>query len=141
MIKIHIISVGKTKEQWLEEAIAEYIKRLKSQVSFKFSWCKNDGALEAKVSEERLAIGLDPAGKLLNSPDFAAYIDQQIVTGGSELAFVIGGAEGLPTKLRQQLPLLSLSPLTFTHQITRLILIEQIYRSLEILKGSPYHKE
>jgi 23S rRNA (pseudouridine1915-N3)-methyltransferase len=140
MIKIQIFSVGKTKEDWLEQAIAEYRKRLQSLVAFEFIWCKDDKALESQVEKAGAAIGLDPAGQEFSSEAFATFVDRQIVAGGSQLAFVIGGAEGLPQGLKQKLQLVSLSRLTFTHQITRLILIEQIYRSLEILKGSKYHK-
>ena len=85
-------------------------------------------------------ICLDPAGLLLTSEQFADFFDRSWQKGGSRLAIVIGGAEGLPPELRSKYPLVSLSPLTFTHQITRLILVEQLYRSIEIKKNSRYHK-
>lgn len=142
MIKIRIISVGKTKETWLEQALGEYLQRLKAQINFDFCWCKDDDALSALVERagSEKIVGLDPNGQMMPSERFADFFDRQVVEGGSKVTFVIGGAEGLPTMLKQKLTLISLSPMTFTHQITRLILIEQIYRATEILKGSKYHK-
>lgn len=140
MIKVKILSVGKTKEMWLEDALAEYLKRLQGRIAFDFSWCKDDSALQVMVGRCGRAVGLDPNGQLMSSELFASFFDRQATEGGSTIAFVIGGAEGLPPDLKQKLPLISLSPLTFTHQLTRLILVEQIYRATEILKGSKYHK-
>jgi 23S rRNA (pseudouridine1915-N3)-methyltransferase len=142
MIKIRIVSVGKTKEAWLEQALTDYLQRLKAQINFEFCWCKDDVSLTALVeraSAEKI-VGLDPNGLLMTSEKFADFFDRQVVEGGSKVTFVIGGAEGLPISLKSKLTLISLSPLTFTHQITRLILIEQIYRATEILRGSKYHK-
>jgi 23S rRNA (pseudouridine1915-N3)-methyltransferase len=70
----------------------------------------------------------------------ASFLSAQWEEAGSRLQLVIGGAEGIPIQLKQNSPLISLSPLTFTHQITRLILIEQLYRAVEIQKNSKYHK-
>lgn len=140
MIKIKILSVGKTKESWLEAAIFEYLKRLQNVVHFEFALTKDTPHLAALAEKEPLLLGLDPEGKLLSSEQFTDLFLQNVLQGGSRLTFLIGGPEGLPTYLKQKIPLLSLSRLTFTHQITRLILVEQIYRAMEIQKGSKYHK-
>lgn len=140
MLKVKILSVGKTKEAWLEEAIQEYLKRLKSSVAFEFAWAKDDAQLIEIAQKEPAAIALDPKGRLLTSEEFSTFLDQKFIEGGARLTLIIGGAEGLPPLLKSKLSLISLSPMTFTHQITRLILIEQIYRALEIQKGSRYHK-
>jgi 23S rRNA (pseudouridine1915-N3)-methyltransferase len=139
MIKIKIISVGKTKEAWLEAAFSEYIKRLKGQVAIECIWTKTDQQLIEKALEEPSRLTLDPAGKLLTSEQFAKQLQIKLEGCGARLAFVIGGPEGLPNALRSG-ELVSLSPLTMTHQIVRLVLIEQIYRAFEIFKGSQYHK-
>lgn len=139
MLHICILSVGKTKEAWLEDAIQEYVKRLKPLAAFEFIWAKNDDQLLSLAQKEPLLICLDPTGKLMDSLDFAHFVQKKFIEGNSRVAFVIGGAEGLPNQLRKH-PLLSLSPMTLTHQLTRLILIEQIYRAFEIGKGSKYHK-
>ena len=140
MYKIRIISVGKTKEAWLDFAIEDYVKRLKGRATIEFVWAKNDEQLTATVTKEPLAICLDPRGALLSSEKFSELLLAKLQDGGSRLALVIGGPEGLPEVLRSTLPLISLSLLTMTHQIVRLVLIEQIYRAFEIVKGSKYHK-
>jgi 23S rRNA (pseudouridine1915-N3)-methyltransferase len=140
MYKIKILTIGKTKEAWLDEAMSEYLKRLKPMAEIELLLAKNNDQLMAWVEKEPSVICLDSTGSLLESPGFSKFFLQEIAKGGSRLAFVIGGAEGLPEKMKSQYPLLSLSPLTFTHQMARLILVEQIYRALEIEKGSQYHK-
>jgi 23S rRNA (pseudouridine1915-N3)-methyltransferase len=140
MIRIKVLSVGKTKELWLEQAITEYLERLRSMVTFSFVWAKDDRQLIALADKESLLLGLDPAGTLMSSEKFTSFFAEQIIEGGARASFVIGGPLGLPMVLREKIPLISLSPMTFTHQMTRLILTEQIYRAVEILKGSPYHK-
>lgn len=140
MYKLRIYSVGKTKEEWLEAAIAEYLKRLQATVAIEFILAKNDEQLIASVEKEEAVICLDPLGKMMDSEKFSSFLMKQLEAGGSRLAFVIGGPEGLPAVLRKKHPLISFSPMTFTHQIIRLILVEQIYRAFEIDKGSRYHK-
>lgn len=140
MIKIKLLSVGKTKEKWLNDAVNEYIKRLQASIQFEFLWAKDDNQLIEWVEKETHWICLDPAGRLLTSEEFATFMNLEWEKGGSRLTLVIGGAEGLPERVKEKAMLISLSPLTFTHQITRLVLIEQIYRSTEILKNSHYHK-
>lgn len=140
MLKIRIISVGKTKEAWLETGLDEYVKRLKPTAAIEFTWVKNDEQLLQIIEKEPLTICLDPSGKLMTSEQFSTFLQTKIEEGGSRVAFVIGGAEGLPSQLKKHSTLFSLSPLTMTHQLTRLVLMEQIYRALEIAKGSPYHK-
>lgn len=139
-MKIKIISVGKTKESWLEEAFEEYIKRLKPIMEIECLWAKNDAQLAAWAQREKGVICLDPRGAQQTSEQFSTFLHQQIERNGSRLAIVIGGAEGLTEEVKRLGPLVSLSLLTFTHQITRLILVEQIYRAFEIAKGSNYHK-
>ncbi|MBS4168886.1 23S rRNA (pseudouridine(1915)-N(3))-methyltransferase RlmH [Parachlamydia sp. AcF125] len=140
MLKIKILSVGKTKETWLNTAIEEYQKRLQGQVEMEWVWAKDDPQLMALVSREPLVVCLDPQGKMLSSEQFSSFLMRKLEEGGSRLTFVIGGAEGLPLFLKQNKEAISLSLLTFTHQIARVVLIEQIYRALEIAKGSRYHK-
>lgn len=140
MLKLKILSIGKTKEPWLEGALAEYTKRLKPFLSIEWVWAKEEAQLVTFIQKEPYVFCLDPEGTLLNSKQFASFIEEAWKKGGSRLALVIGGAEGLPKELKMNHRLISLSPLTFTHQITRLVLIEQIYRAMEIIKGSPYHK-
>lgn len=140
MLKLKIFSVGKTKEKWLDEAFNEYVKRLKPSVSIECAWAKENAQLVEWAQKEDSYLCLDPAGRLFTSEEWAHFLTQQWEKGGARLTLIIGGAEGLPPELKQKGILISLSPLTFTHQITRLVLIEQIYRTIEIQKGSHYHK-
>lgn len=140
MSKVKLLFIGKNKEQWLEEALSEYIKRLRPTLEIECVWVQNEAQLASLAAKERHVICLDPAGRLMDTPQFAAFFQKQFEESGARLTFVIGGAEGLDPDMRRNYPLVSLSPLTFTHQIARLVLIEQIYRATEILKGSKYHK-
>jgi 23S rRNA (pseudouridine1915-N3)-methyltransferase len=137
MIKIKVITVGKNKDAWLQEALTEYEKRLTPFCSIEWILAKNDVQLEEFSKREGKYIALDPLGKSMTSEKFAAWVSQ----AGSRFNFVIGGPEGLTPALKANASFLwSLSPLTFTHQLTRLILLEQLYRSYEINRGSKYHK-
>ena len=142
-MKIKIFSVNKTKEEWLEQAIKEYLKRLATKVSFEFIFCKTDDQLINLCEKEKQLLSplaaLDPMGKMLTSEDFSTFLIETI-NENKTFGFIIGGPLGLPKKIRESTPLISLSKMTFTHQIVRLILVEQIYRAFEIEKGSPYHK-
>jgi 23S rRNA (pseudouridine1915-N3)-methyltransferase len=140
MQKIRLFSVGKVKEPWLEQALDEYIKRLKSTFQIEFIWAKNDAQLAELALKEHRRICLDSSGELMSSERFASFLMKNLEIGGSRLALIIGGPEGLTPELKSSSFLLSLSPMTFTHQMVRLILLEQIYRASEIAKGTGYHK-
>lgn len=139
MLKVKVLSIGKTKEKWLEEALQEYLKRLSPVLTIEFLLYKTNTQLEAQAAKENCIICLDPNGKMVSSEEFAAILISNLEKGGSKIAFVIGGPEGLPISLKEK-PLISFSKMTFTHQICRLILVEQIYRAIELQKGSKYHK-
>lgn len=139
-MKIKILSVGKTKESWLDSAFNEYTKRLKPTTDIECLWAKNDSQLLEWAQKEKGIINLDPKGSLLSSEDFSLFLTQHLEKHGARTTFIIGGPDGLPPHIKSLGPLISFSPLTFTHQIIRLILIEQIYRSFEIQRGSNYHK-
>ena len=139
MIRIKILSPGKIRESWLNEAIQEYIKRLTQVADFDFVCPKDEKTFTKLLSEEKNCIYLDPAGKTFTSEAFSTYFLKSVEKGGSSITFAIGGAEGFP-KGTIASPSLSLSPMTFTHHMTRLILVEQIFRAFEIEKGTNYHK-
>ncbi|MCB1136900.1 MAG: 23S rRNA (pseudouridine(1915)-N(3))-methyltransferase RlmH [Chlamydiia bacterium] len=140
MLSVTILSVGKNKEPWLESALADYQQRLRGRLELSSLWVKDDSALCKACERFSEILLLDPHGKAMDSPGFADLLREGLERGGSRLCIVIGGAEGLPAELRSRYPMLSLSRLTFTHQIARLILTEQLYRAVEIWRGSPYHK-
>ncbi len=139
MLKVKLIAVGKCKEEWLRQAIAEYEKRLSSSIAIEWIHPKNDNDLIERLACEKQYIALDPAGELMDSVEFSKKFIRLIENNRSQAIFAIGGPDGFPPHLKPPLRW-SLSRLTFTHQLTRLILIEQLYRALEIVKNSPYHK-
>jgi len=149
-----------SSENWLEDAYHMYIKRLQnSSINAITTWHKNDNGLLKGISNDKTKgysiILLDPTGKIQTSEEFSSNFYNWLEIGGSRLVFVIGGSDGLPSELKQGIyyndkknnnnndnnsyKYLSLSSLTFTHQFSRVILIEQIYRAYEIRKGSAYH--
>ncbi len=141
MYRIKIFSIGKTKKSWLTSAISEYEKRLKAIMPIEWIFAKNNEQLRTFLEKESSFITLVPSAKELCSELFAKELYLHLEHCGSRVTFVIGGAEGIPQDLIEKaLVSLSLSRLTFTHQIARLILIEQIYRATEIHKRSEYHK-
>ncbi len=141
MFKVKVLTIGKCRETWLASALAEYEKRMQGHVRIEWAIAKNSDQLLEWAAQEPFLIPLDPKGELLDSETLSRKLLRLFEEKGSRLCFVIGGAEGLPKALLNRFAFhWSLSPLTFTHQMTRLILVEQIYRALEIDKGSNYHK-
>ncbi|MBS0653839.1 MAG: 23S rRNA (pseudouridine(1915)-N(3))-methyltransferase RlmH [Verrucomicrobia bacterium] len=141
MYKIKIATVGKAKESWLQDGLEEYTARLKPFAIIEWILAKNGEKLKQFLKEEASYICLDPKGKLYSSEQFSRFLIDQLQEQGSRLTLVIGDAEGLDPETRQgAAALLSLSPMTFTHQMTRLILLEQLYRAIEIDRGTAYHK-
>lgn len=141
-INIHIRGKRTGGEEWLNEGYQEYTKRLRPVLALDTIWHKTDAELEAAVFKEKgSVICLDERGKQMTSMEMADVLYKKMEEGGSRMAIVIGGAEGLPSALKKNKELWSLSRLTFTHQWARVLLAEQIYRATEIKKGSGYHKE
>ena len=159
-MKIRIIGIGKIKEPYLKEGIAEYIKRISSYASVEIIEVKDEPIKEKpSLSEitkaidtegERVmkllkptdyVISLDLHQKQLNSEEFARFLDEKLAKSGANLTFIIGGSYGLSNELKNRAnSVLTLSELTFLHQMTRLILLEQIYRAFKILNNETYHK-
>ena len=145
-MKLRVLSVGKVKQQFVLEGEAEYLKRLKPWV--KLEVCEvepkkedDSAAVFSKLKPGEFFVALDERGKRLNSKQFADFLAQEMSGGRSAITFAIGGASGWSEQVRGKAGLvLSLSDLTFPYQLTRLILVEQIYRAFTIIKGQPYHK-
>lgn len=141
MFKIKILTLGKVKEEWLENALTEYEKRLSRICTIHWVLAKDKNRLKRLCEKESFFIALAPNGKNYTSKSFSQKLSMQLQTQHSSLAFLIGGIDGIDTGLlKKAYDIWSLSALTFTHQIARLILLEQIYRAFEIQKGSKYHK-
>ena len=159
-MKIKIYAIGKIKEQYLKDGIDTYLKRIQpySQIEIvevgdesivenphdseikKAIDLEGQKVLKLLKSSEYL-IGLDLNKKELKSEEFAEYLNKKFVLGGSTISFVIGGSYGLSDELKQRCnDSISLSKMTFLHQMTRLILLEQIYRAFKINRNETYHK-
>lgn len=159
-MKITMICVGKIKEAYLKEAIAEYTKRLSkyctlaivevddektpdrlSDAEAEVILKKEAERIRKHIKESASVIALAIQGKKMDSVQFANRLENIAIQGRSHIQFVIGGSLGLHTDILKQAELLlSFSDMTFPHQLMRVILLEQIYRSYRIVTGAPYHK-
>lgn len=145
-MKILILQVGKTKGKAYEQIEAEFLKRLGpytdvDTVTIKTSTMEEENrALQSKIPEGTTVVALDLTGKSLSSEQFAEWVGQVRDFEGGKITFVIGGPHGLTDETRARANLsLSLSKMTFTHQMVRLFLLEQLYRAFTILHGKSYH--
>ncbi|MCC8137359.1 MAG: 23S rRNA (pseudouridine(1915)-N(3))-methyltransferase RlmH [Clostridiales bacterium] len=159
-MKIKILCVGKIREKYLRDAIAEYSKRLSRYCRLEIQEVADektpDGASEAEecriketegkrllagIRDTDYVIALAIEGQMPDSVGLARKIEQLAVQGQSSLCFVIGGSLGLSNEVMKRADeQISFSRLTFPHQLMRVILLEQIYRSFRITRGEPYHK-
>ncbi len=160
MLRVTLLCVGKLKEEYWRRACAEYEKRLGAFCQFSLvevaeerlpdnpSAAQIEATIEAegkrlldRLPKETAVIPLCIEGKALSSPALAAYVADLAVSGTSQLAFVIGGSYGLSAAVKSRAAMrLSMSPMTFPHQLARVMVLEQIYRAFQINNGGKYHK-
>ena len=156
MLKIRIVAIGEDKDDWITEGCKHYIKLLKKYTVIEqvtVSSPKHSASLsldeikrlEAKAIEalkvKGMLVALSDSGKSCDSASFAKLLERWQTTSGGTVTFLIGGPYGLDTSLLKSADLaLSLSPLTFSHQLVRLVLFEQLYRGFTILHNTSYHK-
>ena len=159
-MKIKIFAIGKIKEKYLKDGINEYLERIKPYSQIEIIEVNDEPIVDnPHASEIKKAIdvegsrvlkllkpndyliGLDLNRKEMTSPEFAEFLNKKFVSGGSNISFVIGGSYGLSDELKQRCnDFITLSKMTFLHQMTRLILLEQIYRAFKINRNETYHK-
>lgn len=155
MSTLAIIASGQIKETYLKKGIEEYVKRLTRYTTVAITEVP-DGSdslppdvqlsreaadILARVPQRAFVIALDIRGKTVDSEGFADLIRRGFEAGDAKLCFIIGGSRGLaPSVLARADLRLSMSALTFPHQLARLILLEQCYRAFRIIRGEPYHK-
>lgn len=160
IMKITILSVGKLKEKYWKQAIAEYEKRLGAYTKIEMIEVPDEKAPEnmsdkeieqvkekegqrllAKIKPQATVITLEIEGKMLSSEGLAKELNQRMTQGQSDFVFVIGGSNGLHQDVLQRSNYaLSFSKMTFPHQMMRVVLIEQVYRAFKIMRGEAYHK-
>lgn len=155
-MQIRVVVVGKTSAKYLVEGIAEYEKRLKRYCSF--SWIvipdlsirgktsvnelkeKEGNAILSKVSPNEFMVLFDEAGEQFTSVGFSRWIEKRALAGNSKLTFVVGGAYGFSEEVyKKSNARISFSKMTFSHQMIRLLIIEQVYRAFSIKHNLPYH--
>ncbi|MCZ0717384.1 23S rRNA (pseudouridine(1915)-N(3))-methyltransferase RlmH [Aerococcus kribbianus] len=159
-MRVKIIAVGKLKEKYLKQGIAEYAKRLGKYCKFEVIEVKDEATPDSASDKEEEQIKIKEGqrildkiapndyvyvlaikGKMLSSEELAESMSQSLIYGHSNLVFVIGGSLGTSHELEQRADqLISFGKLTFPHQLMRLVLSEQIYRSFRIQNGHAYHK-
>jgi 23S rRNA (pseudouridine1915-N3)-methyltransferase len=157
-MKVKLICIGKTGKKFLEDGENEYMQRVKHYVQIErveipdlknarkltFEQIKQMEGKEilSKLGSGEQLILLDERGSLLSSVEFANFVQQRFNAGGKALVFVIGGAYGFSPEVYEAAQgKISLSKMTFSHQMIRMIFFEQLYRAMTILKGEPYHHE
>jgi 23S rRNA (pseudouridine1915-N3)-methyltransferase len=158
LVRIKIVVIGKTTKGFVELGVDEYLKRLKRYIkvevlvlpdvknsknlSVEQLLLKEEELLLAALAESADVVLLDERGRELSSIEFSQFLQTKMLAGSKELIIVVGGAYGVSNKIKERVKFqLSMSKFTFSHQMIRLILVEQIYRSMTILKGEPYHHE
>ena len=159
-MKITIVCAGKLKERFFADGVEEYKKRLSRYAKVEIEQVADEKAPEnmsraeeeqvkikegerllKKIPDDAFAVALCIDGQMLSSEQFAEFFEQKAISGISSIAFIIGGSLGLSGDVIKRADYkLSFSKMTFPHQLMRLIRLEQIYRSMRIIKNEPYHK-
>ena len=160
MLNVHIFCVGKLKEKFYAQAVAEYTKRLSayckleilelpeerlpdrpSRAQIDAALAREAAAIRAKLPPSSSVVALCVEGKTRSSEEVAQLLDGFAMSGAKHLVFLIGGSYGLDEELKKEAWVrLSMSPMTFPHHLARVMLLEQIYRGFKINEGSAYHK-
>lgn len=158
-MRFYIICIGKLKDAYLRDGVAEFVKRMRpyggititelneskigdkpSDADRKQVVIEEGERLLKNVPKNAYTVLLDVYGKTMSSEDLAKTVAKLEVDGVSDMAFIVGGAFGVSDELRRSVNYkLSFSPMTFTHQMVRLLLVEQIYRASKINRNEPYH--
>jgi 23S rRNA (pseudouridine1915-N3)-methyltransferase len=144
-VKVHVIAVGKIKERGVREVLDDYAGRIQRYATFQETELRDGSAAEVEerfrraIPQRAKVVALEVLGKALTSEALARTIGQSLETAGQDMAFLIGGAYGLPEATSKAAHLqLSLSAMTLPHRLARVVLFEQIYRGFTILRGEPY---
>ncbi|MDE7440852.1 MAG: 23S rRNA (pseudouridine(1915)-N(3))-methyltransferase RlmH [Muribaculaceae bacterium] len=157
-MEIELLTVGKTTIKFVNEGIEEYTKRLKHYIPYKITPLpdiKKNASLGAerqkeaegemilsKLQNSDYVILLDERGREYTSIEFSSFLEKQMVAGRKKVVFVVGGPYGFsPSVYERADGKVSLSKMTFNHEMVRLFFTEQVYRSMTILRGEPYHHE
>lgn len=143
-MKLRIVAVGRVKERAMRDSIDEYLGRVRRYAPVEEIELADEAptklvALMRKHAAGAHLVALDMGGEERDSVGFARALEQLASTGKGDVAFVLGGKDGLPPEIRREASKIwSLSRLTFPHRLARLVLVEQLYRAMTVLRGEPY---
>jgi 23S rRNA (pseudouridine1915-N3)-methyltransferase len=157
-MKIRLLVIGKTEGEYLKSGMMEYFNRLKRYIPFEYlelpalknaaslSWQEQQSreaeTITKNIKQGELLLLLDEKGKQFSSKEFASFLNSRMITGVKSAVFVVGGPFGFHPQLKGRADeLISLSKMTFSHQMVRLLFIEQLYRAFTILRNESYHHE
>ncbi len=152
-MELLLLAIDKTRESWVEEGFQVYVQRLHRYGKFRFEAViatktllprdeqmrREEEALNRLLKSQDTVVLLDEQGKGMSSMQLSAWLNQKCSHSRGRLVFIIGGPFGFSPSFRQGKELISLSPMTFSHQMVRVIFAEQLYRAFSILNGEPYH--
>ncbi len=140
-MKLLVRAVGKMRDRRLTSLCEEYAERIRRHVPIEIQEVGDDEALLRGLPPATEIIALEPGGDAWTTAEFTKYIEKRMVQGTRALAFLIGGADGLgAATVKRAQRRLSLSPLTLPHRLARVLLCEQIYRAVSIIRGEPYSR-
>jgi len=155
-MKLSILCMGKTKERFVQEGIAKYVRYISPYADIELKELREekigelrDAPLVRKKEAEKIfkaapasahLVSLDERGEEFTSHEFARFLNKQLESGVREMAFIVGGAMGLDESVTgRSNTVMAMSRWTLTHEMARLVLLEQLYRAFTIIKGKPYH--
>lgn len=155
-MRIKLLIVGRPKNKQIRALADDYVQRLVHYTKIEVVYVKEakqpgplstraaateEQRLLRRLAEEDYVVALEAAGRMVSSPELARFLAARTNAGTRTMVFIIGGPTGLTPELKQRADLLlSLSPMTFPHELCLVLLLEQLYRALTILRGEPYHK-
>jgi 23S rRNA (pseudouridine1915-N3)-methyltransferase len=140
-VKLLVLAAGKLREPWVREACAEYERRIARHLPLEIVEVKDSASLAPRIPERYRLIALDERGKEPTSDELSRRLSDWMGSGLPGVAFLIGDADGLPPALTARAAeKLALSRLTLPHRLARVLLLEQLYRSISIIRGEPYHR-
>ncbi len=140
-MKLVVLAVGKLRDRHLTALVDDYVGRARHHLPLEIVEVEDDQALARRWPSDGETIALEVDGAAWSTEELARQLERRMTRGTRALTFVIGGAEGIPAALSSRAAVrLSLSALTLPHRLARLLLCEQLYRALTIIRGEPYHK-
>ena len=139
-MKIQIVAVGKMRDKHMAAICDEYVQRAGRHVPIEIVEAEDDDALARRLPARAELIALEPGGDAWSTEELAKHLEDRMLHGAQTIAFLIGGALGLPKDVvKKASRRLSLSNLTLPHRLARVLLCEQLYRAMTIIRGEPYH--